>query len=123
MKFLKTITAVLCCLTMTTLFTACKSDDEMKALLVGTWKGINTQFTDVLKLNEDGSFTFESHIPRYLGSGTYTYESDPEDDDFLTLKYEARAAAIMKIKKLTDNTLELSESSGIYFHFTKVMNE
>ena len=71
-KILMKWAAVLCCVMITSVFTSClKSEEEMQNDLIGTWTESNNLFTDILKINADGSFSFKCHIAIYNGVQGY----------------------------------------------------
>ena len=126
-NFIKTLAAVLCCLTIATVFTSCqKSEEEMKSDLIGTWTEANTLFIDILKINEDGSFSFKCHIAAFNGNGHYrfertakqTYEGKRVTADLLILNYGSKASQTLEIIKLNSSTLELA-TGGNTFHLRK----
>ena len=125
--FVKTLVAVLCCLMIATVFTSCqKSEDEMKSDLIGTWTESNKLFTDILRINEDGSFSFKCHVAVYNGEGHYRYERSSSLGvngvkrvaDLLILNYGSKASQTLEIKKLNSSTLELADFSNT-FHLSK----
>ena len=125
--FVKTLVAVLCCLMIATVFTSCqKSEDEMKSDLIGTWTESNKLFTDILKINEDGSFAFKCHVAVYNGEGHYRYERTGRTGidgkkatlDLLILNYGSKSSQTLEIRKLNSSTLELADY-GNTFHFSK----
>ena len=119
-KFLLVLAAVFCCAMAMTVFGSC-SKDEVKSDLVGVWTEKNDLFTDVLTLNEDGLFNFQSHTPRYSGSGSYVYDFKLQGIvvNFLTLHYTNKESQTLEIRKLNSNTLELTDRYGYVFHFKK----
>ena len=134
------LSAVLCCAVVTTVFIACqKSEEEMQSQLVGTWTERNDLYTDVLTLNEDGSFSFrsdavpsmQSHANLYNGSGSYKFErikspnfhfgTNNRDQyaDFLHLIYSNKETQTLEIRKLSSSVLEMTDRYGYTFHFGK----
>ena len=127
-NFIKTLAAVFCCLMITTVFTSCeKSEDEMKSDLIGTWKESNNRFTNILIINENGSFSFQCQsTPNYTGEGHYRYERTSYSGvdgvkriaDLLILNYGSKASQTLEIKKLNSSTLELADFRNT-FHLSK----
>ena len=140
-KIYLTLAVFLCCLVTTLVFTACaESVEEMQAKLVGTWTEQNNLYSDVLTLNDNGSFTFtstvsdpnyQSHANLYNGSGNYKYEvlvasntniSNNNNDavmGVLYLNYGGKAAQNLRVRKLTSSTLEMTNYNGDIFRFSK----
>ena len=138
-KILTTLAAVLCCTMTTTVFTACqRSEEETQNMLVGTWTEKNDLYKDVLTLNEDGTFTFQStalspsaqaHANLYNGSGSYKYEiylasditQNPNDAfrGILHLIYSGKQTQTLRVRKLTDSTLELTNYNGDILRFSR----
>lgn len=128
-KYLLTLSAVLCCcLMITSVFTSCqKSEEEMQSNLVGTWTESNNLFTDILKINADGSFSFKCHIAIYNGEGHYRYERTVKGGfdgkqltaDLLILNYGSKASQTLEIQKLNSSTLEMTSGGRISFHLRK----
>ena len=143
-KILMTLAAVLCCAMMTSIFTACnKSNDDMGVLIVGTWTEKNDLFTDILTLNEDGSFVFQStavpnmqsHANLYNGSGNYHFDvvlQIPDNNSLISnfdnrsiatgllyLYYGGKETQKLEIRKLESSTLEMTDRYGHIFHFSK----
>lgn len=126
-NFIKTLAAVFCCLMVTMVVTSCqKSEEEMKSDLIGTWTESNNLFTDILKINENGSFSFRCHIAAYNGEGHYRYERTSKAGyegqrvkvDLLILNYGSKASQTLEITKLNSSTLELAAGGNI-FHLRK----
>ena len=138
-RTLLTLAAILCCAVTTTVFTSCqKSQEEMQIMLVGTWTEKNDLYNDVLTLNEDGTFTFQSkasgpnyqpHANLYNGSGSYKYEiylasditQNPNDAlrGILHLIYSGKQTQTLRVRKLTDSTLELTNYNGDILRFSR----
>lgn len=124
-KFLMTITAVLCCTMTMNVLTSCISKDEIKSKLIGTWTEQNDLFTNVLTLDEEAHFTFQTHITELSGSGSYIYEYYDNGDKMvvaskrLILIYSGKARQSLQVHKLTGSTLQMSDSYGHTFHFKK----
>ena len=131
--------AVLCCILTMTMFTACqKNEEELQSILVGTWTEKNDLYNDVLTLNEDGTFTFQStarvpsfqsHANLYNGSGYYKHEfylvsdiKQNSNDAFrgiLHLNYGGKQAQDLRIRTLTSSTLELTNYNGDILRFSR----
>ena len=119
-KYIITLAAVLCCAITMMVFNSCsKDEEEMKSELVGTWTEQNDLFTDVLILNEDDLFSFQSHIPNYNGSGNYAFEKKGTVTGLLILNYNNKEPRKLEILKLNGSTLEMSDRYGNTFHFRK----
>ena len=141
-KIIMTFTAVLCCAVMTSVFIACReSEEEVQSKLMGTWTEKNDLYTDVLTLNEDGSFSFrsdaipsmKSHANLYSGSGSYKFERIKSPNynfnlntynrelyaDYLHLIYSNKETQTLEIRNLSSSELEMSDRYGYTFHFTK----
>ena len=119
-KIMMTLAAVFCCTMAMMVFNACQSEEEMRSELVGTWTEKNDLFTDVLKLDEDGNFTFQSHIPLYSGTGSYILVRKRNGAaGRLTLNYLSKDSQFLVIQKLNSSTLELSDNYGNFFYFKK----
>ena len=127
-KILLTLAAVLCCVMITSVFTSClKSEEEMQNDLIGTWTESNNLFTDILKINADGSFSFKCHIAIYNGEGHYRYERTVKGGldrrtttaDLLILNYGSKSSQTLEIQKLNSSTLELTGGGSIVFHLRK----
>ncbi len=105
-----TLAAVLCCAITATVFTACEKDDEFETTdFVGTWTDSNDLYTDVLTMNEDGTFRFRSHIPMYNDAGNYRYEFKvvgffadyhAGKEHYLTFNFNNKEAQTLHIDKL-----------------------
>ena len=116
-KILLTLAAVLCCVMITSVFTSCqKSEEEMQNDLIGTWTESNNLFTDILKINADGSFSFKCHIAIYNGEGHYRYERTVKGGldgrtttaDLLILNYGSKSSQTLEIQKLNSSASHLS---------------
>lgn len=127
-KILLTLAAVLCCVMITSVFTSCqKSEEEMQNDLIGTWTESNNLFTDILKINADGSFSFKCHIAIYNGEGHYRYERTVKGGldgrtapaDLLILNYGSKSSQTLEIQKLNSSTLEMTGGGSIAFHLRK----
>jgi len=127
-KHLLTLAAVLCCVMITSVFTSClKSEEEMQNDLVGTWTESNNLFTDILKINADGSFSFQCHIAIYNGNGHYRYERTAKGGldgkhrtaDLLILNFGSKSSQTLEIQKLNSSTLEMTGGGNIAFHLRK----
>ena len=133
-KKLTTLAAVLCCLATIVLFPTCsKKDIEFKSDLVGTWTEKNTLFTDILTMKEDGTFSFQSHMPVYNGTGYYRNEYITHEDPFsnkgvldnansvrtLILDYAGKGTELLEIRKITSSRLDMEDRYGNAFHFSK----
>ena len=116
-----TLAAVFCCAMTIMVLNACsKDEEELKSELVGKWTEQNDLFTDVLMLNEDGLFSFQSHIPLYNGSGNYDFEKSKGTlVGFLVLKFNGKEAQKLDITKLNGSTLEMTDRYFNSFHFRK----
>lgn len=126
-NFVKTMVAVLCCLMIVTVFISCeRSEEEMKSDLIGTWTEANNLFIDILKINEDGSFSFKCHIAAFNGEGHYRFERTVKGKnngksvtaDLLILNYGSKASQTLEIVKLNSSTLELA-AGGNVFHLSR----
>ena len=122
-NFIKTLAAVLCCLMIAIVVTSCqKSEEEMKSDLIGTWTEANTLFIDILKINEDGSFSFKCHIAAFNGEGHYrfepsfkhTYEGRTVIANLLILNYGNKASQTLEIVKLNSSRLELAAGGNVF---------
>ena len=120
--------AVLCCVMITSVFTSClKSEEEMQNDLIGTWTESNNLFTDILKINADGSFSFKCHIAIYNGEGHYRYERTVKGGldgrtttaDLLILNFGSKSSQTLEIQKLNSSTLEMTGGGSIAFHLRK----
>ncbi len=128
-KYLLTLSAVLCyCLMITSVFTSCmKSEEEMQSNLIGTWTESNNLFTDILKINADGSFSFKCHIAIYNGEGHYRYERTVKGGldgrtttaDLLILNFGSKSSQTLEIQKLNSSTLEMTGGGSTAFHLRK----
>ena len=127
-KILLTLAAVLCCVMITSVFTSCqKSEEEMQNDLIGTWTESNNLFTDILKINADGSFSFKCHIAIYNGEGHYRYERTVKGGldgrtttaDLLILNFGSKSSQTLEIQKLNSSTLEMTGGGSIVFHLRK----
>ena len=127
-KILMKWAAVLCCVMIISVFTSClKSEEEMQNDLIGTWTESNNLFTDILKINADGSFSFKCHIAIYNGEGHYRYERTVKGGldgrtttaDLLILNYGSRSSQTLEIQKLNSSTLEMTGGGSIAFHLRK----
>ena len=127
-KILMKWAAVLCCVMITSVFTSClKSEEEMQNDLIGTWTESNNLFTDILKINADGSFSFKCHIAIYNGEGHYRYERTVKGGldgrtttaDLLILNYGSKSSQTLEIQKLNSSTLEMTGGGSIAFHLRK----
>ena len=127
-KILMKWAAVLCCVMITFVFTSCqKSEEEMQNDLIGTWTESNNLFTDILKINADGSFSFKCHIAIYNGEGHYRYERTVKGGldgrtttaDLLILNYGSKSSQTLEIQKLNSSTLEMTGGGSIAFHLRK----
>ena len=139
-KNLLTLAAILCCAVAATVFTSCHKNEEedVQAKLVGTWTEKNDLYNDVLTLNEDGTFTYrstssvpnyQSHANLYNGSGTYKYEISMSSNinqnlneaimAILHLYYGGKGAQQLRVRKLTDSTLEMTNYNGDIFRFSR----
>ena len=139
-KILTTLAAGLCCAMTTTVFTACqRSEEETQNMLVGTWTEKNDLYKDVLTLNEDGTFTFQStalspsaqaHANLYNGAGYYKNEVlipsninlnqlAPNIKSLLHLNYGGKQAQKLEIRKLNNSTLEMTNYNGDIFRFSR----
>lgn len=127
-KILLTLAAVLCCVMITSVFTSClKSEEEMQNDLIGTWTESNNLFTDILKINADGSFSFKCHIAIYNGEGHYRYERTVKGGldgrtttaDLLILNFGSKSSQTLEIQKLNSSTLEMTGGGSIAFHLRK----
>ena len=127
-KILMKWAAVLCCVMITSVFTSClKSEEEMQNDLIGTWTESNNLFTDILKINADGSFSFKGHIAIYNGEGHYRYERTVKGGldgrtttaDLLILNYGSKSSQTLEIQKLNSSTLEMTGGGSIAFHLRK----
>ncbi|MBE6255855.1 MAG: hypothetical protein E7105_10180 [Prevotella sp.] len=135
-----TLATVLCCLVTMVMFSACDKDlQEVKNELVGTWTEKNNLFTDILTFKEDGTFSFQSHIKRYNGSGTYSCNyitnqnpngalgNNGNNDNknnvsttrTLVLNFTDRGIETLEISKITSSKLEMTDRYGNTFHFSK----
>lgn len=122
------LAAVLCCVMITSVFTSClKSEEEMQNDLIGTWTESNNLFTDILKINADGSFSFKCHIAIYNGEGHYRYERTVKGGldgrtttaDLLILNFGSKSSQTLEIQKLNSSTLEMTGGGSIAFHLRK----
>ena len=140
-KILMTLAAVLCCLVTMIMVPACSKDNdaEIKNDLVGTWTEKNSLFTDILTMKEDGTFTFQSHLQLYNGSGTYRSENVTHQEPnvnygssgnngytnnttvvrTLILNYTGKGTELLDILKCTSSKLEMTDRYGNTFHFSK----
>ena len=127
-KILLTLAAVLCCVMITSVFTSClKSEEEMQNDLIGTWTESNNLFTDILKINADGSFSFKCHIAIYNGEGHYRFERTVKAGldvttttaDLLILNFGSKSSQTLEIQKLNSSTLEMTGGGSIAFHLRK----
>jgi hypothetical protein len=127
-KILMKWAAVLCCVMITSVFTSClKSEEEMQNDLIGTWTESNNLFTDILKINADGSFSFKCHIAIYNGEGHYRYERTVKGGldgrtttaDLLILNFGSKSSQTLEIQKLNSSTLEMTGGGSIAFHLRK----
>ena len=127
-KILMKWAAVLCCVMITSVFTSClKSEEEMQNDLIGTWTESNNLFTDILKINADGSFSFKCHIAIYNGEGHYRYERTVKGGldgrtttaDLLFLNFGSKSSQTLEIQKLNSSTLEMTGGGSIAFHLRK----
>ena len=118
-KMLFTLAAVLCCaMTIMMLHSCSKSEEELKSELVGTWTEQNNLFTDILTLNEDGLFSFQSHISRYNGSGSYVF-TKRKSVGYITLNYNNKEPQVLEVRKLEGSTLELTDQYGNIFRLRR----
>ena len=127
-KILMKWAAVLCCVMITSVFTSCqKSEEEMQNDLIGTWTESNNLFTDILKINADGSLSFKCHIAIYNGEGHYRYERTVKGGldgrtttaDLLILNFGSKSSQTLEIQKLNSSTLEMTGGGSIAFHLRK----
>ena len=139
MKNIIMTAAIFCCTMTTTVLTACReSEEELQAKLVGTWTERNDLYNDVLTLNEDATFTFrstatapnyQSHANLYNGSGSYKYElylaSDIKQNPnevfkgILHLIYGGKQTQDLRVRKLTNSKLEMTNYNGDIFRFSR----
>ena len=133
-KIQKTLTAILFSTMLVAMFCSCnKSGEGVQNKLIGTWTEKNSLFTDVLTLNENGEFTFQSHLSYMNGSGNYKYQVttlpnyDPmqnndgktQNMEILILYYAAKGSETLKIVTLTDKKLEMTDRYDNVYHFTR----